>query len=260
MEQQLYNTVLYLAGGSNLLMAFVLLYNNYWFRNYDVYHRASQLVALCYVLFGMGFLLHAYFQLRTVWPDAASALSVSYFHCGAVFFGWSHTSLLKPDYLTRRVAVRDLTILVVGLTAYWTAATHSSLFIIHFSFLIFFTHAGFIAYTFYRTYYRVRRNIADRHLEMCDEGGRHFSLFTFHFSLLLSCHLIVLFGLGSIIVTAVFPHDIWPYTLLSTAGILVFCYIFYAFTEYGNVIESATNATEDALVMKQSENNDKQKS
>jgi hypothetical protein len=29
-------------------------------------------------------------------------------------------------------------------------------------------------------------------------------------------------------------------------GIAVYCYIFYALTEYGNVIEAATCATEDA--------------
>ena len=37
----------------------------------------------------------------------------------------------------------------------------------------------------------------------------------------------------------------WPYTVLLCLGIAVFCYIFYALEEYGSVIESATNATEE---------------
>ena len=31
------------------------------------------------------------------------------------------------------------------------------------------------------------------------------------------------------------------------AGIAVFCFIFYSLVEYGNVIDAATNATEDAV-------------
>ena len=113
MEHQLYHTILLLAGGINMLIAFVLLYSNVWFLNYDVYRRARQLVALCYIIFAVGFMLHAHFDWRTTWPAAASALSVSYFHIGAVLFGWSHTSLMRPDYLTHRVYMRD-TIIISG--------------------------------------------------------------------------------------------------------------------------------------------------
>jgi len=66
-----------------------------------------------------------------------------------------------------------------------------------------------------------------------------------HHSFVLCCHLIILFGLGSIVVTALFPTAVLPYTMLLCLGIAVFCYIFYALEEYGSVIESATNATED---------------
>ena len=67
-----------------------------------------------------------------------------------------------------------------------------------------------------------------------------------HHAFVIGCHLIIIFGLGSIAITAAFPHDIWPYTLLTAAGIAVFSYIFYALVEYGAVIDSATCATEDA--------------
>ena len=35
-----------MAGGINILIAFVLLHNNYWYHDYGVYHRSRRLVAL----------------------------------------------------------------------------------------------------------------------------------------------------------------------------------------------------------------------
>ena len=247
--------MLLFAGGVNLLIAFVLLYNNVWFRNYDVYRRARQLVALCYVIFAIGFFLHDHFEWRTSCPAAASALSVSYFHIGGVLLGWSHTSLLRPDYLSKKVIVRDLLILAVGLIAYWTVALAQSSTLnpqrstLNPQFSIFFLHATFIAYTFYHTYFTVRRNI----MRMpANDGAPSWwtpeakrTVLSGHHSFMVSGHLIVLFGIGSIIVTAVFPTQITPYTVLLCMGIIVYCYIFYALTEYGNVIEAATCATED---------------
>ena len=271
MQQLLYNTMLYLAAGINLMMAFVLVYGNYEYRNYDVYRRSRFFSALAYVAFAVGFLLHAHFQWRTSWPEAATALSVSYFHIGAVCFGWSHTSLLNPNYLTQGVAFRDLLILVAGLTAYWItldneefsimncqlsivncelSIVNCELSIVNYQFSIFFLHAGFIAFTFYRTYFRVRRDI-----ERMPAGGNaprwwtpeaKRSVLLRHHSFAVGSHLIILFGLGSGAITACFPTQTWPYILLLAAAILVFTYIFYALFEYGIIIEAATNATEDA--------------
>ena len=107
MEFELYRTVLILGGVVNLLIALALLHNNVDFRIYDVYHRSRSLVALNYAIFGIGFLLHAWLGWRTTWPEAASALTVSYFHSGGVLFGWSHISLMRPDYMSRRVVFLD---------------------------------------------------------------------------------------------------------------------------------------------------------
>lgn len=259
--------MLYVAAGVNLLIAVVLMHNNYWYQDYDVYHRSRILVAVNYTIFAFGFMLHAYFLLRINNPIVASALSVSYFHSGGVLFGWSHISLMRPNYLTRGIVVRDLVILLIGLTAYWTTALMSSpacdlasnisisQFSIfqpfNFSTLIFFFHASYIAYRFYRTFYVVRRSIlmmpagGESHRWWTPEAKRKVLVHQKAFAI--GCHLIILFGIGSIIVTAAFPTDIWPYTLLTATGIAVFCYIFYALTEYGNAIEAGTNATEDAL-------------
>jgi len=117
-ETELYHTLLILAAISNLSMAASLLHGNLSYGDYTVYRWARRLVALCFTVFAIGFFLHAHFEWRTTWPAAASALSVSYFHVGGVLFGWSHTSLMRPDYLTKKVVLRDLIILVVGLMSY----------------------------------------------------------------------------------------------------------------------------------------------
>ena len=243
MELELYRTALFLAGAVNLLIALALLHNNVYFRVYDVYYRSRWLVAVNYAIFGIGFLLHAYFVLRTTWPEAASALTVSYFHSGGVLFGWSHISLMRPDDLSKKRMACDLAILFIGVVVYWTVMQD-------WVFAIFFVHASFIAFNFYRTYFQMRKNIEDM---PADEKAPHWwtaeakrTVLGFHHSFVLGCHLIVLFGLGSIVITAAFPHDIWPYTLLTLTGIVVFCFIFYSLVEYGNVIDAATNATEDA--------------
>lgn len=260
-EKELYYTVLVLAGIANLSMSVVLLHGNLAFREYTVYRRARRLVSLCFAVFAVGFLLHAHFQWRSACPVVASALSLSYFHIGGVLFGWSHTSLMQPDYLTRKVVVRDLSILIIGLVCYWLAVV-CPLSSIHYSplylsFSIFFVHALFIAYIFYNTYYQVRRNLMRMPTDANVAGWWNErvkrTVLSGHHSFVIACHLIVLFGIGSIVVTAVFPTQITPYTVLMCMGIAVYCYIFYSLQEYGNVIEEGTCATEDAEKVKSEE-------
>ena len=237
LEHQLYHTVLILAGIANMSMALVLLHGNLAYGDYPVYRNARRFVALCFTLFAIGFFLHAHFNWRNSWHEAASALSVSYFHCGAVLFGWSQISLLNPNYLSRKIVVRDLLLLTVGLMAYWSVVLLPSVARVGESvFVIFFIHAIIVTYTFYRTYYRVRKRL---------QQLSHGTIEQFVRWMLLSCHLIIVFGIGSIVVTACLPNAVWPYTLLMAIGILVFVYIFFSINDYGYVIDSTTNATED---------------
>ena len=257
-EVKLYTTVLLLAAGINVIMACALFNGNFMFRDYAVYRRSRLFTALTFLIFAVGFLLHYHLSWRTSWPHAASALSVSYFHMGAVLFGWSHISLLNPNYLTQRVVFRDTIILVAGLTAYWLAAAnslsehealHSSLLVLHSSFLIFFAHALYISAVFYRTLHRVRQLTKGMPKSQSNASWwtdeNRLQVIGFQRSIRISCHLIVLFGLGSIVVTACFPTQQWPYTVLLTLGIAVFCYIFYGLADYGAVIDAGTNVTED---------------
>ena len=248
--QGLYNIVLMVAAVANVVMGCSLLDGNTSYRYYAVYRRSRMFTAFCYLIFAAGFVAHSQLGWRATWPEGASALSVSYFHVAAVLFGWSHISLLNPNYLTRRVAVRDTAILVVGLIAYWTAAiSHLSPLASHLSFIIFFAHALYVSYQFYRTLVRVRR--LTKRLPQSDNNARWWTdenrmmVIGFQRSIRVSCHLIVIFGIGSIVVTAAFPTQQLPYIILMAMGIAVFCYIYYGLTNYGSVIEAGTNATED---------------
>lgn len=248
-EIQFYETMLLLSAVVNLMMAVTLIHNNYAYSFYEVYHRARWIVALCFTIFSIGFFMHYLFQWRTNWPDAASALTVSYFHVGGVLFGWSHISLLNPNYLTRKVVIRDLLILFIGIVSYWAVAM-TGIESYELQFTIFFIHALYISYVLYKTLNRVRRLTKDlpqnkNNARWWTDGNRT-RVIGFQRSIRISCHLIVLFGIGSIVVTVCFPDtQHWPYSVLLSAGIIVFIYIFYALTEYGTVIEAGTNATED---------------
>jgi hypothetical protein len=55
--------------------------------------------------------------------------------------------------------------------------------------------------------------------------------------------LIVLFGIGSVVITAIFPTETWPYVMLLVAGVGMFAYMVYSIEKYGEVIDEAAKAT-----------------
>ena len=218
-----------IVGGLDLAMAIGLLVNNYAYRHYPVYHRSRVLTAVFFAVFGIGLLLHYHFHWRQTCPPMAMALSLTYFHIAGVAITWSHTSLLNPRYLSRRVVARDVAFLAIGLPAYWLTAAGVYIFLLH---------ATLMTYDFYSTYYHLNRHSFPT---LGEVGGR--AIFRW---MLLSCHLIIFFGIGSIVFTYLLPTAIWPYSVLLCVGGLVFIYIYYSISEYGTVIDSATNAVEDA--------------
>lgn len=228
MEFELYDLSLLIVGGLDLAMAIGLLVNNYAYRHYPIYHRSRVLTAVFFAVFGIGLLLHYHFHWRQTCPPLAMALSLTYFHIAGVAITWSHTSLLNPRYLSRRVAARDVAFLAIGIPTYWLTTTGLYIFLIN---------AAWMTYDFYSTYYRLNRHSFP---SLGKVGGR--AIFRW---MLLSCHLIIFFGIGSIVFTALLPTAIWPYSVLLCVGGLVFVYIYYSISEYGTVIDSATNAIED---------------
>ena len=98
----------------------------------------------------------------------------------------------------------------------------------NYALVVFFLHVIWLVFVFYRTYYRVSRRLIAMQRGTAEQFVRW---------MLRSCHLIILFGVGSVTLTAFVPTAMWPYTLLLCCGIGVFFYIFYSLTEYGFVID-----------------------
>lgn len=243
-EQQLYETILLLAGALNVALAIMLVHNNYAFRNNFIYRRARLFTALSFCAFGIGFLMHYFLQWRTSWPVAASALSVTYFHFGGVMFCWSHTSLLNFNYITRYVAIRDISILTLNVILTWMAVVYNiPIYSLTTAFLVFFCHAAFLALTLYRTYYSARESI----LQLQSDTNQK-AIAQAHKTFKLSCHLIVLFGIGSVLFTFIFGHSVWPFSFLLCAGAAVFFYIFYSLSEYASIVKVAEQTMQKAKI------------
>ena len=238
MEQTIYRIALILTGIINLIIAGWLFWGSKAYKQYGVYHRTRLLTMLWIAVFGLGYMIHGAFMWRYTWPTAASALTVSYFHLGAICFSWGYTSLLNPKYLTRGIVLRDSLYYLLCIIVYWTVALlwEKAPAFTFLSFLLFFAYAALIVFVFYQTYNQVSYRLLRLSFGNVMEFVRWMQV---------CCDLIVLFGISSVAITGIFPTDFWPYTLLLVAGIGMFGYIAYSLNKYGSSIETTTEATKN---------------
>lgn len=229
MEQKIYVATLVITGLANILMGAFLLKGNRAFCQQRIYHRTRLLTILWLIIFGIGYILHAFLRWRYTWPTAASALTVSYFHIGALCFNWGYIPLLDKNYLTKRIVVRDLAIYFVGLIGYWTVALlrQDAPLLVSLVFCFFFGYAALTVFTFYRAY-----NLVSLRLRQMTSGN----VMGFIRWMQVCCDCIVLFGISSVAITAIFPNDIWPFVLLLVSGVWMFAYIAYSLHKYGKHI------------------------
>lgn len=236
MEQIAYRITLSLTGIYVVLLAVIFYYKGLAYRRFTNYYRSRLFTVVWFASFGIGFLLHSIFLWRYSWPAAASALTTSYFHIGAICFSWGYIPLMNPNYLTRKIILRDSIFYAFALLAYWTVPflwQQSPLFTF-LSFCVFFTYAGLVAVTFYRTYNKVSYRMIHMPTSSIKEFIRWMQV---------CCDYIVLFGICSVVITALFPIDASPYTILLLAGAGMFTYMAYSLHNYGKVVErdSQTN-------------------
>ena len=233
MEETLYRITLFITGLINLGMAVYLQCHTSRYVKYHIYYLTRILTAVWMASFAIGYFLHAAFIWRNTWATAASALTVTYFHIGALCFSWGYTSLLDPTYLKWRIVIRDLIIFVFGLLGYWTVAflwkdapTYTLL-----SFIIFFIYAMWIVIVFYRTYNRVSYRMLKMSLGSVSGFVRWMQV---------CCDMIILFGVGSVTITGIFANELLPYVVLLFLGVGMFGYMVYSLEKYGEVVASAT--------------------
>ena len=186
------------------------------------YLRSRYLTALSLAVFGLGFALHWWFMPRFYNPIAASALSLGYFHIGGTLLSMSHTGLIDRHYLTFRVALRDVTVLILSVLVYGMSALLQSHTLLYIGFGLFFLHIGFLTCKFYQSFHRIYLQLGNYANYFVNDTDRDMRWLFF------SCHLIILFGIGGIAVTLLFPNDTLPFTLLMFVGVGIFGYIYKA--------------------------------
>jgi len=226
--ESLYCLSLAVGAVVNWVLAGLLVFdpNNYLYTETRRYLRSRNLTALSLFIFGCGFALHWLFLPRFSNPVAASALSLAYFHFGGTLFSMSHTSLLDRHYLRTSVVVRDTLVLVLSLVVYSVSALTRSHLLLHVGFALFFLHIGFLTVKFYRSFHRIYAQLGSY--------AEYFPNYTDHDMrwLFYSCHLIILFGIGSVVITLLFPDDTLPFTILMMMGVVIFSYIYKSLDNY----------------------------
>ena len=236
MEITIYRIALFLTGLLNLLMAGKLFIGSKSYRSYAIYYRTRLLTTLWIAAFGIGYLVHGIFLWRDTWPTAASALTATYFHLGAVCFNWGYISLLNPNYLTRFIVYHDGLLFFFGVVGYWLVALlwKQAPMLTMLSFCLYFAYAAWTVFKFYRTYSQVSYRLMRLSFGQVMDFVRWMQV---------CCDLIVLFGISSVAITGIFPTDFWPYVFLLFAGVGMFGYIAYSLNKYGATIEATTAAT-----------------
>ena len=238
MAQQFYQFSLLLTALINLGMAVKLLAGTKRYAAYPIYFRARILTVVWLAVFALGYIVHAVFQFRFYWPAVSTALTTTYFHIGAICFRWGYTSMLNPHFLNRKVVVGDLIVFVLGLATYWTVALtwKEQAFYTTLATGIFFLYCAYGTIVFYKTY-----NLVSLRMIKISNGN----MGSFVRWLQLCCDLIILFGIGSVALTGIFPHEIWPYIVLCWLSPVMFGYIVYSLSNYGSVVEDATKISDE---------------
>jgi len=234
-ETYFFGVSLLVAAVLNLVLAGMLWFdsNNYIYTETPRYLRSRRLTGLSLMVFGLGFLLHWLFAPHFTHLLAGKALSFSYFHIGGVLLSMSHTSLIDRHYLTRQVVVRDVIVLLVSLTVYWTNARIADTSLTYVGSALFFLHIGYLTWQFYSHFIRIYRQLK-KYADYMPNDTDHEMLWLHY-----SCHLIVAFGIGGMLCTVVFHDATLPFTLLLFAGIFVFSYIYKALDSFGAIAREA---------------------
>ena len=237
MERYVYPLSLVLVALINFALAVKLQLGTREYARYPIYRRTRILTTVWLTVFGIGYLLHAIFGFRFSCPAIATALTTTCFHVGAICFSWGYTSLLDPNYLTRRVVIRDLLIYAIGVVCYWTVALtwREEPFYATIATAIFFLYAAYGTFIFYRTY-----NLVSLETIKITNG----SVSSFAHWMQLCCDLIILFGIGCVALVAIFPNTVWTYIVLCWLSPVVYGYIFRSLDKYGTVVKATAKDKE----------------
>lgn len=234
-QEYFYGLSLFVAAVVNLVLAGLLLFdpNNYLYTETPRYLRSRRLTGLALAVFGVGFLLHWLFMPHFTHLLAGKALSFSYFHIGGVLFSMSHTSLIDRHYFTRRIVVRDISLLLFSLIIYWLSAWLANPTLTYLGSALFFLHIGYLTWTFYNRFYHIYQQLGNYAEYLPNDIDKE--VLWLHYS----CHLIIAFGIGGMLCTVLFHDSTTPFTILLFVGILVFAYIYKTLDNFSIIVSEA---------------------
>jgi len=236
---KIYNALLLVGSANNFILAvaLVLIAMKSRYKVYKSFQRSCLLSAFAFIVFGLGYLLHAVYQPRLVSPMMATALNLSYYHLGGVLFAFSYTVLMSPRYITGRTVFFNVALTCLALLCYWypffDTLVPSETWKLAYG--LFFLHLSVLAIIFYRAYLKKCKEEPERARE---------SLQIFRNQLPISSHMIVGFGFGCVVLFALYPDVLILYALLMVVSYYVFYFIYRALFLYGSKLEK-TNEDEE---------------
>jgi len=153
-----------------------------------------------------------------------------------VLFSMSHTGLIDRHYLSRKIAVRDVSLLIVSLCIYWASAFIGNLMLTYIGSFLFFLHISYLTWMFYYRFYHIYKRLEQYADYLPNDTDKE--VLWMHYS----CHLIITFGIGGMLCTVLFHDATLPFTILLLIGVIVFTYIYKALDNFGSyAIEAERN-------------------
>lgn len=191
---------------------------------YRPYDRARKLLGASLCFFAAGIGVFAVFPLRSMKPDFAPALNLTYFYPAALLFGYAFIQLLDRDYYCPRRSRRFLWSGIAYVALLWTltlatAGTARRVILILFA-ACFLTEAFVLVIRFFKTFRRVRDNIGNYYSDRVDLFVRW---------LWVSSLLIITCGVAGGVM-AFLPG--WCNTIYMAVGIGTFTYIYISLQNY----------------------------
>lgn len=158
-----YPALLYICSICNIILASFLIYKvcNKNYAQHQSYRKSALMAAAGYIVFSIGFLIHAIYQPRIAYPHVASAFSTSYSHICGVLFMLCFLTLICKKYRTNKFLLINFFVAILSVVAYWLpfTTTLNPAPIWDFTYLAFFIHSISLIYLFINEYVKLRKMI-----------------------------------------------------------------------------------------------------
>ncbi|MDD3036940.1 helix-turn-helix domain-containing protein [Bacteroides sp.] len=212
----------------------------------DVYRKSRKIMGFAFLVYCVQFFLQWKFSVRDEFPQAASALNITFFYLASVLLGFSFISLLDRKYLSRKRVVIDLSVCAVVAVMVWGSIVFMSytvsFWVLMLAALWLFIYVAHISLIFFRTYYNVVKKIKNYHSDNVDIFIQWMSKSVF---------LAIIMGL--LCSTMAFAPK-WMITIYLIASIPFFFYIFCCFIDYLVYYEEVEDAIVNELPVTTDEN------